>query len=467
MGTDRGSDQQEKSTVDDDGTTRGSSASKSIFAGIMNLRGNSGTHSRMKFFSSKMSAVRKITKGYLSVTQRDRMTRLPSLGDNITELDVPEETRSLPRGWWCLLPLAAIVIACVLSTFGILYRFQLDRERSRMNSYCGLAAKAVAMRMNMTLGRSRILAELVQLYKQKTLSYIDIIDYNPMEGYYELLDDNTMGEAADLVERGFIPEVMGPWQFQYYTNITAFAWRELVGVMFVNHVPSESADNDVRARSPMVRIGNYSFYLGIKLIDWPLQTMGVRPGDSPLPDDNLLREGGRGITETERHDGKLVVPKTRTESGLRLVLLGYADLVISATKIDLREKVVAGEAIEQRIRTGHRINVSDRIFVETAVIEAEAESVILLAIKEDRCTPWGRTRFNEALLKQLVNLAFKFLGFGNREAIWGAMLNTVVRFEPDVVLDIAHRRDAAVRDSRRKNIAILAKEGRNARLQSR
>ncbi|GBG83823.1 hypothetical protein CBR_g37623 [Chara braunii] len=158
-------------------------------------------------------------------------------------------------------------------------------------------------------------------------------------------------------------------------------------------------------------------------------------------------EAGRGITETKRHDGKLVVPKTRTESGLRLVLLGYADLVISATKIDLREKLVAGEAVEQIIRTGHRIIVFDRIFVETAIIEAKAESAILLAIEEDRCTPWGRTRFNEALTKQLVNLAFKFLGFGNREAIWGAMLNTVVRFEPDVVLDIAHRvTDKEIRD---------------------
>ncbi|GBG67979.1 hypothetical protein CBR_g1098 [Chara braunii] len=176
---------------------------------------------------------------------------------------------------------------------------------------------------------------------------------------------------------------------------------------------------------------------------------------------------GRAITETERHDGKLVVPKTRMESGLRMVLLGYADLVIFATKIDLHEEVVVGEAVEQIIRTGHRITVSDRIFVETAVIESEAESVVLLAIEQDRCTPWGRTRFDEALAEYLVNLAFKFLGFGNREAIWGAMLNTVVRFEPDVVLDIAHRRDAAIRDSRRENIAILAKEGRNARLQNK
>ncbi|GBG85851.1 hypothetical protein CBR_g40662 [Chara braunii] len=178
-------------------------------------------------------------------------------------------------------------------------------------------------------------------------------------------------------------------------------------------------------------------------------------------------EGGRSITETERHDAKLVMPKTRTESGLRLVLLGYADQVISATKIDLREKVVAGEAVEQIIRTGHRVTVSDRILVETAVTEAGAESAILLAIEEDMCTPWGRTRFNEALTKQLVNLAFKFLGFRDREAIWGAMLNTVVRFEPDVVLDIVHRRNAAIRDSRRKNIVILTKEGRNIRLQSR
>ncbi|GBG79130.1 hypothetical protein CBR_g28845 [Chara braunii] len=45
--------------------------------------------------------------------------------------------------------------------------------------------------------------------------------------------------------------------------------------------------------------------------------------------------------------------------------------------------------------------------------------------------PWGRTWFNEALTKQLVNLAFKFLGFKDRKAIWGVMLNTVVRFEPD------------------------------------
>ncbi|GBG63091.1 hypothetical protein CBR_g36577 [Chara braunii] len=178
-------------------------------------------------------------------------------------------------------------------------------------------------------------------------------------------------------------------------------------------------------------------------------------------------ESGGGITETERHDDKLIVPKTRTKSGLGLVLLGYADLVISATKIDLREEMVIGKAVKQIIHARHGIVVFDRVAVETAVVNTEMKGVVLLVIEEDRGTPWGSTRFNEALTKQLLKLALEFLGFGNRKVIWGTILNAIVGLELDVVLDIAHGRDTDVGDGWWESITILAKDGTNARRQGR
>ncbi|GBG85846.1 hypothetical protein CBR_g40656 [Chara braunii] len=152
-------------------------------------------------------------------------------------------------------------------------------------------------------------------------------------------------------------------------------------------------------------------------------------------------EGGRGIAETERHDVELVVPKTRSESGLGLVLLDYADLVISAAKINLRKEVIAGATVKQIVSTGHGITVFDRVVVETEVVNVEMKGVALLAIEEDRGTPWGGTRFNEALTKQLLKLPLEFLGFENRKAIWDAILNAIVGLELHVVLEIAHERN--------------------------
>ncbi|GBG60373.1 hypothetical protein CBR_g4331 [Chara braunii] len=177
-------------------------------------------------------------------------------------------------------------------------------------------------------------------------------------------------------------------------------------------------------------------------------------------------ESGGGITETERHDRKLVVPETRTKSGLGLVLLGCVELVISATKIDLREEMVASEAVKQINRAEHGKVVLDRVVVESAVVNTETKGVVLLAIEENRGTPWGSTRLNEALTKQLLKLALEFLGFGSRKAIWGAILNAIVGLELDVVLDIANGRNTAVGDEWWENIAILAKDT-NARRQGR
>ncbi|GBG80803.1 hypothetical protein CBR_g31359 [Chara braunii] len=172
-------------------------------------------------------------------------------------------------------------------------------------------------------------------------------------------------------------------------------------------------------------------------------------------------------TQLVRHDGKLVVPETRTKSSPGLVLLGSADLVISATKIDLREEMVAGEAVKQIIRARHGITIFDRVVVQIAVVNTETKDVVLLAIEEDRGTPWGSTQFNEALAKQLLKLAVEFLGFGNRRAIRGTILNAIVGLELDVVLDITHGRNAVVGDGWWENIVILTKEGTNTRRQGR
>ncbi|GBG62866.1 hypothetical protein CBR_g34238 [Chara braunii] len=151
--------------------------------------------------------------------------------------------------------------------------------------------------------------------------------------------------------------------------------------------------------------------------------------------------------------------KIDLKSGYHLIEVAHEDQHKTAFQ--------TSEVVKQIIRAGHGTTLFDRVLVETAVVNTETKGVVLLAIEEDSGTPWGSTRFNEALAKQLLKLALEFLGFGNRKAIWGVILNAIVGLELDVVLDIAHGRNTVVGDRWWENIAILAKESTNARRQGR
>ncbi|GBG80024.1 hypothetical protein CBR_g30285 [Chara braunii] len=186
-----------------------------------------------------------------------------------------------------------------------------------------------------------------------------------------------------------------------------------------------------------------------------------------VPEDVVHRplEGSGCVGEAERHHRELVVAESRSERGLRLVGCSDADLMVTATKINLRKEAVACYAVEQLIGTRHGVAVLNRVAVEAAVVDAETKSSIRFASKEDGCTPRGVAGFNETQSQELLKLTLEFGGLGDRESVGCQVVNTIVRHELNGVLDIAHRWDAGVRERRWENVMVLADEVTNCGLQ--
>ncbi|GBG59587.1 hypothetical protein CBR_g49847 [Chara braunii] len=154
-------------------------------------------------------------------------------------------------------------------------------------------------------------------------------------------------------------------------------------------------------------------------------------------------EGGGCIGEAEWHHRELVVAEARSEGGLRSILCGNVDQVVTATKIDLREEAVACQTVKQLIRAGHGITVLNHVTVKAAVVDTEAESSVRFVSKEDKCTPRGVTGFNETQSKELLKLTLEFRRLWNRESVRCLMVNTIVRHELDKMLNTAHRGNPA------------------------
>ncbi|GBG70056.1 hypothetical protein CBR_g4884 [Chara braunii] len=130
-----------------------------------------------------------------------------------------------------------------------------------------------------------------------------------------------------------------------------------------------------------------------------------------------------------------------------------------------QSKRLPAKAVEQLIRTRHGVAVLNRVAVETAIFDAEMESFILFASKEDECTPRGVAGFNVTQSQELLKLTLQFGGLGNRESVGCLVVNTIVRHKLNGVLDITHRWDAGVRERRWENVVVLSDEVTNCGLQ--
>ncbi|GBG80746.1 hypothetical protein CBR_g31301 [Chara braunii] len=186
-----------------------------------------------------------------------------------------------------------------------------------------------------------------------------------------------------------------------------------------------------------------------------------------VPEDVVHRplRGSGCIGEVEWHHRELVVVESRSERGFRLVGCSDADLMVTTTKINLRKEAVACEAVEQLIGTRHGVAVLNRVAVETAIVDAETESSIHFASKEDGCTPRGVAGFNETQSQELLKLTLEFGGLGDRESVGCLVVNTIVRHKLNGVLDVTHRWDAGVRKRRWENVVVLSDEVTNCGLQ--
>ncbi|GBG91339.1 hypothetical protein CBR_g52225 [Chara braunii] len=106
----------------------------------------------------------------------------------------------------------------------------------------------------------------------------------------------------------------------------------------------------------------------------------------------------------------------------------------------------------------HGVAVLNRVAVETAIVDAETESSIRFASKEDGCTPQGVAGFNETQSQELLKLTLEFGGLEDRESVGRLVVNTIVRYKLDGVLDVAHRWNAGIRERRWENIVVLSNE---------
>ncbi|GBG64604.1 hypothetical protein CBR_g45661 [Chara braunii] len=176
-------------------------------------------------------------------------------------------------------------------------------------------------------------------------------------------------------------------------------------------------------------------------------------------------KGSGSISEAKWHHRELVVAESRSERGLRLVGCSDADLMVTATKINLRKEAVACEAVEQLIETRHGVAVFNRVAVETAIFDADTESSVRFASKEDGCTPRGVAGFNETLSQELLKLTLEFGGLGDRDSVGCLVVNTIVRHKLNGVLDITHRWDAGVLERRWENVVVLSDEITNCGFQ--
>jgi hypothetical protein len=111
-----------------------------------------------------------------------------------------------------------------------------------------------------------------------------------------------------------------------------------------------------------------------------------------------VHEVGWGICETETHYQELVKAITSGESGFRNLTRSNLDLMITRTKVNLREDFGTIQLIKKNIDLGKRVFVFDGDCIERSVIYTHSQATIFLLDKESRATPRRRARANITLI---------------------------------------------------------------------
>jgi hypothetical protein len=111
-----------------------------------------------------------------------------------------------------------------------------------------------------------------------------------------------------------------------------------------------------------------------------------------------VHEVGWGICETKRHYQELIKTTTSGESGFRNVTRSNLDLLITGTKVDLREDFGTSQLIEKNIDSGKRVFGFYGDCIERSVIHTHSQATIFLLDKESRATPRRRAPANITLI---------------------------------------------------------------------
>jgi hypothetical protein len=111
-----------------------------------------------------------------------------------------------------------------------------------------------------------------------------------------------------------------------------------------------------------------------------------------------VHEVGWGICETKGHYQELVKTVTSGESGFRNVTRSNLDLMITRTKVDLRENFGSSQLIKKNIDSGKRIFVLYGDCIEQSVIHTQSQATIFLFDEKSGATPRRRARANITLI---------------------------------------------------------------------
>jgi hypothetical protein len=111
-----------------------------------------------------------------------------------------------------------------------------------------------------------------------------------------------------------------------------------------------------------------------------------------------VHEVGWGISETKRHYQELVKTITSGERGFRNVTRSNLDLMITRTKVDLRENFGSSQLIKKNIDSGKRIFVLDSDCIEWSVIHAQSQATVFLFDEQSGATPRRRAWENITLI---------------------------------------------------------------------
>ena len=169
-------------------------------------------------------------------------------------------------------------------------------------------------------------------------------------------------------------------------------------------------------------------------------------------------EGGGGVGEAEWDDGELEVAVAGAEGCLLDVGILDSDLVVALAEVDFGEDGGPMQAIEHIVDAGEGVGIFDGDVVEGSVVDAEAETPVLLADEEDGSPVRGSGGSDELAVEEVGELAFEFGELVLRHGIEGAVGGAKAGEEVDGVVDGAGGGVGGGLVSGREDVGEMAEE---------
>ena len=102
---------------------------------------------------------------------------------------------------------------------------------------------------------------------------------------------------------------------------------------------------------------------------------------------HIIHKNSRGISQSKRHHGKLIMPIPCSKSRFGYILLLHSYLMISRSQIDLREHSCTSQLVHKVIYPRQRILVLNRHFVQLPIIHTQPHATIFLFHEQHRGSP--------------------------------------------------------------------------------